>query len=357
MRFSSDFSLDTFSNTLNFEGETGADAVKDLEDNGLTTVSIDTDSLTVSGFSNVNVLGVGFFLTSATNFLYNINSSGTWNTSTLNVSTINASNIVGYQKELIAGTNITITGNTISSAGSGGTLPADANFSSVNTSTLNTSTIDSSGRVDIGGADGQSEGLVITGERPTITFKDTNNRSGMIHMNNDKMLFLSGEANSEVWSQVNGEWPLILHTDTNLAQFGGIISAPNQVRFRASRATSTSVNTNVTLPFNKTLENVGDGYSNTTYTFTAPITGTYYFYAQVFTSGDNVFRADFFSGSTRVQRISREGPGSGSGGPTTFTGSFHYTLNQGQTMYMTRADGIVNMPVDPFCNFGGYLLG
>jgi len=50
MRFSSDFSLDTFSNTLNFEGETGATAVKDLEDNGLTTVSIDTDSLTVSGF-------------------------------------------------------------------------------------------------------------------------------------------------------------------------------------------------------------------------------------------------------------------------------------------------------------------
>ncbi len=40
-------------------------------------------------------------------------------------------------------------------------------------------------------------------------------------MNSNKMFFLSGVSNSEVWSQVNGEWPLILHTDTNRAQFGG----------------------------------------------------------------------------------------------------------------------------------------
>ena len=137
---------------------------------------------------------------------------------------------------------------------------------------------------------------------------------------------------------------------------GGVIIAPNQVRFRASRTHGTTINSNGTLPFNKTLENVGGGYSNSTYTFTAPITGTYYFYAQIFTSGDNKFRADFYTGSTLVQRISREGPGSGSGGNTSFTGSFHYTLNVGQTMYMRRFDGIIDLPVDPFCQFGGYLL-
>jgi len=100
--------------------------------------------------------------------------------------------IEGYQETLIAGTNITITGNTISSAGGGGTLPANANFSSVNTSTLNASTIDSSGRVDIGDADGQSEGLVLTGTQPTITLKDTDARSGMIHMNDNNMFFYRG---------------------------------------------------------------------------------------------------------------------------------------------------------------------
>ncbi len=70
-------------------------------------------------------------------------------------------------------------------------LPTNANFSSVNTSTLNTSTIDSSGRVDIGSANGQSKGLVLTGTQPTITLKDTDARSGMIHMNNNRMYFLS----------------------------------------------------------------------------------------------------------------------------------------------------------------------
>jgi hypothetical protein len=146
-----------------------------------------------------------------------------------NFSTLNASNIVGYQETLIAGTNITITGNTISSAGSGGVLPADVNFSSVNTSTLNTSTIDSSGRVDIGDADGQSKGLVLTGTAPTITFKDTNNRSGMIYMNDNNMYFLSGGTNSEAWAQVNGQWPLVLQTNTNLAQFGGNITTVGNI--------------------------------------------------------------------------------------------------------------------------------
>jgi len=97
------------------------------------------------------------------------------------------------------------------------------------TGTLNTSTIDSSGRVDIGSANGQSKGLVLTGNSPTITLKDTNGRTGMIHMNDNNMFFLSGETNSEVWSQVNGEWPLILHTDTNLAQFGGSIDAVGNI--------------------------------------------------------------------------------------------------------------------------------
>ena len=129
------------------------------------------------------------------------------------------------QDVLTAGTNITIVGNTISSAG--GALPADVNFSSVNTSTLNTSTINTNGRVDIGNSDAQSEGLVITGTKPTITFKDTINRSGMIHMNDDRMYFLSGVSNSEAWSQVNSQWPLYLQTDTNEAFFGGNITSPN----------------------------------------------------------------------------------------------------------------------------------
>ena len=63
----------------------------------------------------------------------------------------------------------------------------------------------------------------------TITLKDTDGRSGMIHMNSNNMFFLSGVSNSEVWTQVNGEWPLILHTDTNRAQFGGNIDTVGNI--------------------------------------------------------------------------------------------------------------------------------
>jgi hypothetical protein len=55
-------------------------------------------------------------------------------------------------------------------------------------------------------------------------FKDTNNRSGMIHMNSDRMYFLSGVANSETWTQVNSQWAMYLQMNTNQAVFGGNIT-------------------------------------------------------------------------------------------------------------------------------------
>jgi hypothetical protein len=61
--------------------------------------------------------------------------------------------------------------------------------------------------------------VVITGASPSMYFKDTNERSAMIHMNSNRMYFISGAANSEQWQQVNGQWPLYLQTDTNEAVF------------------------------------------------------------------------------------------------------------------------------------------
>jgi hypothetical protein len=208
-----------------------------------TTANANFSSVTAEFINSSNVVNVSEIIGSNCDFgsgyiqsfkselinASNMNLSNEFNASVVNATQINASNISGYQETLLAGTNITITGNTISSAGPGGVLPANVNFSSVNTSTLNTSTIDSGGRVDIGDADGQSQGLVLTGTEPTIAFKDTNARSGMIHMNDNNMYFLSGGTNSEVWSQVNGQWPLILHTYTNRAQFGGNIDAVGNI--------------------------------------------------------------------------------------------------------------------------------
>ena len=64
---------------------------------------------------------------------------------------------------------------------------------------------------------------------------------------------------------------------------GGIISAPNQISFRACRTGSNiAVNTNTKLPFNATLHNFGGCYDTSTFEFTVPITGTYFFYISIF---------------------------------------------------------------------------
>jgi hypothetical protein len=48
-------------------------------------------------------------------------------------------------------------------------------------------------------------------------------------MNDNKMYFLSGGNNTESWSQVDGRWPLQLHTSSNCAEFGGNIYSPGQI--------------------------------------------------------------------------------------------------------------------------------
>jgi len=231
--------------------------------------------------------------------------------------------IEGYQETLIAGTNITITGNTISSAGSGGTLPANANFSSVNTSTLNTSTIDSSGRVDIGDADGQSKGLVLTGNEPTITFKDTNARSGMILMNDNKMLFLSGASNSEAWSQVDGEWPLILHTDTNRAQFGGQLDCDlDAFHYCGVNAVLTKgTNADVSWTLTKRGSNIQNGDS-----FRPKYTGKY----------SITLCTSFSTGSSGDVRVGLK------------LNNIYYNLNGGGGTYLVCVDNTTNVDVNTF---------
>lgn len=73
-------------------------------------------------------------------------------------------------------------------------------------------------------ADGNK--IVVRGASPTLYFRDTNERSGMIHMNSNRMYFLSGGTDSESWAITqNGRWPLYLQTDTNQAVFGGEVNA------------------------------------------------------------------------------------------------------------------------------------
>jgi len=78
----------------------------------------------------------------------------------------------------------------------------------------------------------ESSRLVLRGASPTIYLKDTNERSGMIHMNANVMYFLNASgADSETWLQQNGQdWCLQLNMNTNLATFGGILQVNGDIR-------------------------------------------------------------------------------------------------------------------------------
>jgi len=381
MVFTSDFNLQSFGNVLSLTKPLLSvdEIVTGLASEDVATESLNTSSLNVDGITSLDLVSVSIGLSSTNNNLFNINSGGTANISQANFSTINSSNIVGYQETIVAGDNITIDGNTISTS-------ANANFSSVTAEFINSSNVVNVSEI-IGSNCDFGSGYIQSFESELINASNINlsdelnasvvnvseiNASNIVGYQqtliagtnisiDGNILSTTAEANFSTVNASNLN-ALILFVE-GYVSIGGVISAPNQVRFRASRTSGTIVNTNVILPFDKTLENVGNGYSNTTYTFTAPVTGTYFFYAQLFTFGETGFRVDFFSGSTRVQRISTgtafhypvSGPSNE--GNTTFTSSFYYPLNIGQTMYMERFDGLVNMPIDPFCHFGGYLLG
>ena len=87
--------------------------------------------------------------------------------------------------------------------------------------------------------------IIITHSSPTLYLKDTDHRSGMVHMNANRMYFLSGANNSTVWKEVNGRWPLYLQTDTNAAYFGGHIDTPSTITAGGTITTPTLNATNI----------------------------------------------------------------------------------------------------------------
>jgi len=149
-------------------------------------------------------------------------------------------------------------------------------------------------------------------------------------------------------------------TTTGNIYVGGYLLAPNQVSFRAGRTTSLStINTSIVLPFDNVIFNIGDAYDNSTYEFTAPVSGIYFFYSKFFTSGNSAYGVDFLldDGSETDPVLYRlERPSAGEGGTTYLPSSFTTQLNSGDKVYMKRISGTINLPLYPFSQWGGHLL-
>jgi plasmid maintenance system killer protein len=78
------------------------------------------------------------------------------------------------------------------------------------------------------------DNIEIKNTSPTLFLRDTNNNSAMLHCNSDLFYVLRGGNNSDVWTQVNNQWPLTINLKNNDAAFGRNISAVGDVTAFAS---------------------------------------------------------------------------------------------------------------------------
>lgn len=75
----------------------------------------------------------------------------------------------------------------------------------------------------------------IRGGSPTIYFRDTDQRSAMIHVNSNTFHILRGSgSDTSSWETVNGRWPLTINLENNDASFGGQVEAATHVRATAN---------------------------------------------------------------------------------------------------------------------------
>jgi hypothetical protein len=71
--------------------------------------------------------------------------------------------------------------------------------------------------------------LILRGSAPTIYFRDTNHNSAMIHCNDNLLYVLRGGNDTENWSTVNNNWPLIINLTNNDVVVGGNFTAVGNV--------------------------------------------------------------------------------------------------------------------------------
>jgi hypothetical protein len=147
---------------------------------------------------------------------YNINAGSIWSTNLYTYNSMCAQNASGdctgagwvviWRSNTTAAINLPVSGNTIinngSNVGIGTTTPSQKLSIEWN--------------------------AVIRSMSPTLYLRDTDNRSAMIHNNNNLLYFLRGCGNdSESWCTTGNDWPLYLNLETNAAMFGGDVYAFN----------------------------------------------------------------------------------------------------------------------------------
>ena len=208
---------------------------------------------------------------------------------------------------------------------------------SITAPTVNANTIDpTQGYLSIAQQNAAGEGGEI------LLAGSNGNANAVIDNNNGAIRILQG-ANTRI------------NIDTN-----GVVRMQNQPSFCARLNSNPAMDIAV-VPFETVLHNVGNHYSNSTYRFTAPVTGRYYLSYSVRvnhgTSGHIIHPVFFINGnSDTTSRTIYKNDTSAQYMPATFSYVRQLNANDYVTVNMASSSGGGNMQ-NAQCSFTGHLLG
>jgi hypothetical protein len=165
-----------------------------------------------------------------------------------------------------------------------------------------------------------------------------------------------GDNNPLVINQPSGA---AAQNDALVISTGGIVTKAKQPGFTATTNAEYNISTNVTLTYNNVQTNNGNCYDGSTSTFTAPVSGLYYFSFDYYAQTNNVARAVMKKSTDGGSSYSIFRYGCRVNSPNNYvsaTTSGLIALNANDRVLLEREDGIVHIN-NPFNFFSMFLIG
>lgn len=153
----------------------------------------------------------------------------------------------------------------------------------------------------------------------------------------------------------NGTEAMTIDSSGNVTIANSIYN-PNVIAFDIGGSAGTvTVNAGQTLPFTTPRVNIGSHYNTSTYTFTAPVTGTYFFSFSVYTQGAVALcyhvNGAQLGGSNPIPLAIHNTSG------RNVSASTIITLNANDTVKVASRDNGGSTVFMAHSNFNGYLIG
>lgn len=227
------------------------------------------------------------------------------------------------------------------------------------------------GTVSVTGASTLTGGVTSSAAH-TVTTTTHANASVFKSTGNTQIMLqdTDASANDQFWGLQNsgGDFNILTCNDDRASGFvtpmtidsNGLIVTPNQPSFCA-RLNSYPAMDIATVPFETVVHNVGNHYNNSTYRFTAPVTGRYYLSYSVRvnhgTSGHIIHPVFMINGSSdTTSRTIYKNDTSAQYMPATFSYVRQLNANDYVTVNMSSSSSGGTMQTGQ-CSFTGHLLG